>query len=167
MSLELTRQRECGTPILVSTNQTTVQDSMRLSTKVPQNSPAFRVRTEHRLRVKTKSIKTKTLLASLGPEYDATLAGIDASGTASFEEVVSRLRRFGTRIKGQSEGLSDQNKALAATDRDEPEMLERAWAISHQLRASEGSTDRPVVPGWRCHSAYGDLQGLIHRTGTC
>jgi hypothetical protein len=62
-----------------------------------------------RLRVKTRSIKTKTLLASLGLEYDATLAGI---GTISFEEVVSRLRRGETRIKGQSEGLSDQNRAL-------------------------------------------------------
>jgi len=57
------------------------------------------------------AIKTEALLGSLGPEYEATLAGIDASGTASFEEVVSRLRRAEIRLNGLSEDLQGQNLA--------------------------------------------------------
>ena len=37
------------------------------------------------------TLKTETLLSSLGPEYDATMAGLDVNGTASFEEVILRL----------------------------------------------------------------------------
>jgi hypothetical protein len=36
------------------------------------------------------AIKTETLLAGLGPEYEATLVGLDASSTADFEETVSK-----------------------------------------------------------------------------
>jgi hypothetical protein len=45
------------------------------------------------------AIKTETLLAGLGPEYEATLVGLDASSTADFEETVSKLKKAETRMK--------------------------------------------------------------------
>jgi gag-polypeptide of LTR copia-type/Zinc knuckle len=48
------------------------------------------------------AIKTETLLAGLGPEYESTLAGLDASGTTGFEDVVAKLRKAEARMKIQS-----------------------------------------------------------------
>jgi hypothetical protein len=45
------------------------------------------------------AIKTETLLAGLGPKYEATLVGLDASSTADFEETVSKLRKAEARMK--------------------------------------------------------------------
>jgi len=45
------------------------------------------------------AIKTETLLAGLGPEYEATLVGLDVSSTADFEETVSKLRKAEIRMK--------------------------------------------------------------------
>jgi hypothetical protein len=45
------------------------------------------------------AIKTETLLAGLGPEYEATLVGLDASSTIGFKEIVSRLKKAETRLK--------------------------------------------------------------------
>ena len=45
------------------------------------------------------AIKTETLLAGLGPEYEATLVGLDASSTTDFKEIVLRLRKAETRLK--------------------------------------------------------------------
>ena len=45
------------------------------------------------------TIKTETLLAGLGPEYEVTLVGLDASSTTGFKEIVSRLRKAETRLK--------------------------------------------------------------------
>src|SRR2546423_10702227 len=39
------------------------------------------------------AIKTETLLASPGPEYESTLAGLDVSDTIGFKDVVSKLRK--------------------------------------------------------------------------
>ena len=47
------------------------------------------------------AIKIETLLASLGPVYESTLAGLDASDTVGFENVVAKLKRAETRLKGQ------------------------------------------------------------------
>jgi hypothetical protein len=47
------------------------------------------------------AIKTETLLAGLGPEYEVTLVGLDASSTTGFKEIVLRLRRAETRLKNQ------------------------------------------------------------------
>lgn len=58
-------------------------------------------------------IKIEALLAGLGPEYEATLAAIDASGSASFEETVSRLKRVELRLKGPQ----DQNLAQMTQDK--------------------------------------------------
>jgi hypothetical protein len=44
-------------------------------------------------------IKTKTLLAGLRPEYKSTLAGLNASGTTDFEDVIAKLRKAKARIK--------------------------------------------------------------------
>ena len=46
------------------------------------------------------AIKTETLLAGLGPKYEAILVGLDASSTADCEETVSKLRKAETRLKG-------------------------------------------------------------------
>ena len=45
-------------------------------------------------------IKTETLLAGLGPEYKATLVGLDASSTTDFEGIMSRPRKAETRLRG-------------------------------------------------------------------
>jgi hypothetical protein len=52
------------------------------------------------------AIKTEALLAGLGPEYESTLAGLDASGTTGFEDVVAKLKKAEARLKtqGQSQG---------------------------------------------------------------
>jgi hypothetical protein len=47
------------------------------------------------------AIKTETLLAGLGHKYEVTLAGLDASSTTGFKEIVSRLRKAETRLKNQ------------------------------------------------------------------
>lgn len=49
------------------------------------------------------SIKTEALLASLGREYEATVAGIDSNEETTYEDVVSRLRRAENRIKGEEQ----------------------------------------------------------------
>jgi hypothetical protein len=60
------------------------------------------------------AIKTETLLAGLGPEYEATLVGLDASSTADFEETVSKLRKAEARLKGQGITMPGQNLARQA-----------------------------------------------------
>jgi gag-polypeptide of LTR copia-type len=45
------------------------------------------------------AIKTETLLAGLGPEYEVTLVGLDASDTTDFKDTVLRLRKAETRLK--------------------------------------------------------------------
>jgi hypothetical protein len=57
------------------------------------------------------AIKTETLLAGLGPEYEATLVGLEASSTTGFEETVSRLRKAETRLKGYGSEPASQNLA--------------------------------------------------------
>jgi hypothetical protein len=52
------------------------------------------------------AIKTETLLASLGPKYEATLVELEASSTIGFEETVSRLRKAETRLKGYGSELA-------------------------------------------------------------
>jgi len=59
------------------------------------------------------AIKTETLLAGLGPEYESTLAALDVSGTTSFEDIVSKFRKAETRIKGIA--LPNQNLARFTT----------------------------------------------------
>jgi hypothetical protein len=48
----------------------------------------------------SNAIKTETLLAGPGPEYEVTLVGLDASSTADFKETVSKLRKAEVRLKG-------------------------------------------------------------------
>jgi gag-polypeptide of LTR copia-type len=57
------------------------------------------------------AIKTETLLAGLGPEYKATLVGLDASSTADFKETVSKLRKAEVRLKNQGIPIPGQNLA--------------------------------------------------------
>jgi hypothetical protein len=52
------------------------------------------------------AIKIETLLASLGPEYKATLVELEASSTIGFEETVLRLRKAKTRLKGYGSELA-------------------------------------------------------------
>ena len=66
------------------------------------------------------AIKTETLLAGLGPEYEATLVGLDASSTTDFEEIVSRLRKAETRLKNQgvinTHGPNEARKTFTKND---------------------------------------------------
>jgi hypothetical protein len=47
------------------------------------------------------AIKTETLLAGLGPEYEATLVGLDVTSTTKFKDVISKLRKAETRLRGR------------------------------------------------------------------
>ena len=47
----------------------------------------------------SNAIKTKTLLAGLGPKYETTLVGPDASSTTGFKDTVLRLRKAKIRLK--------------------------------------------------------------------
>ena len=66
------------------------------------------------------AIKTETLLAGLGPEYEVTLVGLDASSTTGFKEIVSRLRKAETRLKGQgvinTHGPNEARKTFIKND---------------------------------------------------
>ena len=41
----------------------------------------------------SEDMKIEALLASLGPEYESTVAGIDVSDTTKYEDVVAKLRK--------------------------------------------------------------------------
>jgi gag-polypeptide of LTR copia-type len=71
------------------------------------------------------AIKMETLLASLGPEYESTLAGLDASGTAAFEDVVARLKKAEARLKTD---IQDQHLARKTSTEDEEE------GINHKIK---------------------------------
>jgi hypothetical protein len=45
------------------------------------------------------TIKTETLLASLGLEYEPTLAGLDASRSTVYNNVVAKLKKAEARLK--------------------------------------------------------------------
>ena len=64
------------------------------------------------------AIKTETLLAGLGPEYEATLVGLDASSTADFEETVSKLRKAEAGLKSQGIPMPGQNLARKTFQQD-------------------------------------------------
>ena len=46
------------------------------------------------------AIKAETLLAGLGPANESILMGLESNSTASFEEVVLRLRKAEIRLRG-------------------------------------------------------------------
>jgi Zinc knuckle len=50
-------------------------------------------------------------LASLGPEYEPTLAGLDASGSTAYNDVVAKLKKAEARLKTGLQGLHSQNLA--------------------------------------------------------
>jgi hypothetical protein len=60
----------------------------------------------------SEDMKIEALLASLGPEYEFIVAGIDVSDTTKFEDVVAKLRKAEARLKGQNQG---QNLARFTT----------------------------------------------------
>jgi len=49
-------------------------------------------------------MKAEAPLASLGPEYELIVAGIDVSDTTKYEDVVAELRKAEARLKGQNQG---------------------------------------------------------------
>ena len=49
----------------------------------------------------SEEMKIEALLASLGPEYEFIVAGIDVSDTTKYEDVVAKLRKAEARLKGQ------------------------------------------------------------------
>jgi len=49
----------------------------------------------------SEDMKIEALLASLGPEYEFIVAGIDVSDTTKYEDVVAKLRKAEARLKGQ------------------------------------------------------------------
>ena len=57
------------------------------------------------------AIKIETLLAGLGPKYEATLVGLDVSSTVDFKETVSKLRKAEVRLKNQGIPIPGQNLA--------------------------------------------------------
>jgi hypothetical protein len=59
----------------------------------------------------SNTIKIETLLASLGPEYKPMLAGLDASGSTAYSDVVAKLKKVEVRLKIGLQGLQGQNLA--------------------------------------------------------
>jgi hypothetical protein len=74
------------------------------------------------------AIKTETLLAGLGPEYEATLVGLDVNATTDFEDTVSRLRKAETRLRGQGVSTPGQNLARQTFQRS------KKVSISHDQK---------------------------------
>jgi hypothetical protein len=62
----------------------------------------------------SEDMKIEALLASLGPEYEFIVAGIDVSDTTKYEDVVAKLRKAEARLKGQRQGQG-QNQANFTT----------------------------------------------------
>jgi hypothetical protein len=62
----------------------------------------------------SEGMKIEALLASLGPEYEFIVAGIDVSDTTKYEDVVAKLRKAEARLKGQRQGQG-QNLANFTT----------------------------------------------------
>jgi hypothetical protein len=61
-------------------------------------------------------MKIEALLASLGPEYEFIVSGIDVSDTTIYEDVVAKLRKAEARLKGQRQGQGQgQNLANFTT----------------------------------------------------
>jgi chlorite dismutase len=48
----------------------------------------------------SEDIKIKALLASLGPEYEFIIIGIDVSDITIYKDVVAKLRKAEARLKG-------------------------------------------------------------------
>ena len=80
----------------------------RLITTIDDGASAFtRIRNEIG-NLKTTSrpsedMKIGALLASLGPEYEFIVAGIDVSDTTKYEDVVVKLRKAEARLRGQKQ----------------------------------------------------------------
>jgi hypothetical protein len=52
----------------------------------------------------SEDMKIEALLASLGPEYEFIVAGLDVSNTTKYEDVVTKLRKAEARLRGQKQG---------------------------------------------------------------
>jgi hypothetical protein len=58
-------------------------------------------------------------LASLGPEYEPTLAGLDASGLTAYNDIIVKLKKAEARLKTGLQGLQNQNLARLASTRNQ------------------------------------------------
>jgi hypothetical protein len=63
----------------------------------------------------SEDMKIEALLASLGPEYEFIVAGIDVSDTTKYEDVVAKLRKAEARLKGQGQGQNMANFTTAGS----------------------------------------------------
>jgi hypothetical protein len=63
----------------------------------------------------SEDMKIEALLASLGPEYEFIVAGIDVSDTTKFEDVVAKLRKAEARLKGQGQGQGQNLARFTST----------------------------------------------------
>lgn len=92
---------------------TTIDDGASTLTRIQNEIGNLKV-----LSKPSDDMKIEALLASLGPEYESTVAGIDVSDTTKYEDVVAKLRKAEARLKGQDQ---DQNLArftsTATTDK--------------------------------------------------
>jgi hypothetical protein len=66
------------------------------------------------------AIKTETLLAGLGREYEPTLVALEAGSITKFEDIVSRLRKAEMRLKGQGITVESQNMARQTQAENKP-----------------------------------------------
>jgi len=79
----------------------------RLVTTIDDSASALiRIQNEiGNLKVSSKpseDMNIEALLASLGPEYEFIVAGIDVSDTTKYEDVIAKLRKAEARPKGQN-----------------------------------------------------------------
>jgi hypothetical protein len=72
-------------------------------------------------------------LASLGPEYEPTLAGLDASGSTAYNDVVAKLKKAEARLKTGLQSLEGQNLARLTSTRNQG-TLDRKTSTENEER---------------------------------
>jgi hypothetical protein len=77
---------------------TTIDDGASALTRIQNEIGNLKVSSKP-----SEDMKIEALLASLGPEYEFIVAGIDVSDTTKYEDVVAKLRKAEARLKGQNQ----------------------------------------------------------------
>lgn len=78
---------------------TTIDDSVSALTRIQNEIENLKTTSRP-----GEDMKIEVLLASLGPEHEFIVAGLDVSDTTKYEDVVAKLRKAEARLGGQKQG---------------------------------------------------------------
>jgi hypothetical protein len=76
---------------------TTIDDSVSALTRIQNEIENLKTTSRP-----GEDMKIEVLLASLGPEHEFIVAGLDVSDTTKYEDVVAKLRKAEARLRGQN-----------------------------------------------------------------